>query len=42
MPVQYGADDLEIQMQVKDVFDPNWVLNPAKVFPFDVSAGRRE
>jgi len=41
MPAQYGADDLEIQMQVKDVFDPAWVLNPAKVFPLDVSAERR-
>ena len=20
-------------MAVKDVFDPNWLLNPAKVFP---------
>jgi len=41
MPAQYGPDDLEIQMQVKDVFDPKWVLNPAKVFPLDASAGRR-
>ena len=41
MPAQYSADDLEIQMQVKDVFDPTWVLNPAKVFPLDASAGRR-
>jgi len=41
MPAQYSPDDLEIQMQVKDVFDPAWVLNPAKVFPLAVSAGRR-
>jgi glycolate oxidase len=41
MPYQYGIDDLEAQMQVKDVFDPGWLLNPAKVFPLDVSAGRR-
>ncbi|GGD26240.1 FAD-linked oxidase C-terminal domain-containing protein [Sinisalibacter lacisalsi] len=41
MTAQYGADDLEIQMQVKDVFDPQWILNPAKVFPLEVSAGRR-
>ncbi len=41
MTAQYGAEDLEIQMQVKDVFDPTWVLNPAKVFPLDASAGRR-
>ncbi|SMH50074.1 FAD-linked oxidase C-terminal domain-containing protein [Maritimibacter sp. HL-12] len=41
MTAQYGADDLEIQMQVKDVFDPQWLLNPAKVFPLEASAGRR-
>jgi glycolate oxidase len=41
MVAQYGADDLEIQMQVKDVFDPGWGLNPAKVFPLDLSAARR-
>ncbi|APX89597.1 FAD-binding oxidoreductase [Brevirhabdus pacifica] len=39
---QYDPADLEAQMWVKDVFDPNWLLNPAKVFPLRVSAGRRE
>ncbi|MEM6440013.1 MAG: FAD-linked oxidase C-terminal domain-containing protein [Pseudomonadota bacterium] len=38
---QYGGDDLDVQMAVKDVFDPGWLLNPAKVFPLDASAGRR-
>lgn len=38
---QYSAPDLEAQMAVKDVFDPDWLLNPAKVFPLDVSAARR-
>jgi glycolate oxidase len=38
---QYTADDLEAQLKVKDVFDPNWLLNPAKVFPLVVTAGRR-
>ena len=38
---QYAAADLETQMRVKDVFDPQWLLNPAKVFPLDVSAERR-
>ncbi|MFD0978824.1 FAD-linked oxidase C-terminal domain-containing protein [Tropicimonas aquimaris] len=38
---QYGAEDLEIQMAVKDVFDPHWLLNPAKVFPLQASQGRR-
>jgi glycolate oxidase len=28
-------------MQVKDVFDPTWLLNPSKVFPLQVSAQRR-
>jgi glycolate oxidase len=41
MGVQYAPDDLEAQMRVKDVFDPKWLLNPAKVFPLGVSAGRR-
>src|SRR5690606_13009428 len=38
MVVQYAPEDLEAQMRVKDVFDPNWSLNPAKVFPLHVSA----
>ena len=41
MPVQFSPSDLEAQMRVKDVFDPRWLLNPAKVFPLDASAGRR-
>ena len=41
MRVQFDAADLEAQMAVKDVFDPKWLLNPAKVFPLAVSAGRR-
>lgn len=41
MEVQFAAPDLEAQMRVKDVFDPGWLLNPAKVFPLAVSAGRR-
>jgi glycolate oxidase len=41
MEVQFAPDDLEAQMRVKDVFDPRWLLNPAKVFPLHVSAGRR-
>ncbi|WP_425044951.1 FAD-linked oxidase C-terminal domain-containing protein [Primorskyibacter sp. S87] len=38
---QYAAEDLEAQMRVKDVFDPHWFLNPAKVFPLAVSKSRR-
>jgi glycolate oxidase len=41
MTVQFSADDLEAQLRVKDVFDPKWLLNPAKVFPLHVTAGRR-
>ncbi len=41
MTVQFAPDDLEAQLRVKDVFDPKWLLNPAKVFPLQVTAGRR-
>lgn len=38
---QFTPDDLDIQMSVKDVFDPLWLLNPAKVFPLAASDARR-
>ncbi|MFY0616354.1 FAD-linked oxidase C-terminal domain-containing protein [Shimia sp.] len=38
---QYAPADLDIQMAVKDVFDPKWLLNPAKVFPLASSETRR-
>ncbi len=41
MLVQYSNSDLEAQMAVKDVFDPAWLLNPAKVFPLASSVSRR-
>ena len=41
MPCQYNGADLEAQMRVKDVFDPDWLLNPAKVFPLESSKARR-
>ncbi|MGR3757901.1 MAG: FAD-linked oxidase C-terminal domain-containing protein [Tranquillimonas sp.] len=41
MTAQYAPADLEAQMRVKDVFDPKWLLNPAKVFPLETSAPRR-
>ena len=41
MTDQYAPEDLTIQMDVKDVFDPHWLLNPAKVFPLHVSETRR-
>ena len=41
MTDQYAPEDLEIQMAVKDVFDPKWLLNPAKVFPLAASEAHR-
>lgn len=41
MTHQYAPADLEAQMAVKDVFDPKWLLNPAKVFPLAISEARR-
>ena len=41
MAVQFAPADMEAQMRVKDVFDPAWLLNPAKVFPLESSAARR-
>ena len=38
---QYGQGDLQAQMAVKDVFDPKWLLNPAKVFPLELTESRR-
>jgi glycolate oxidase len=37
MPYQFSPVDLAQQMRLKSVFDPKWLLNPAKVFPL---AGR--
>jgi glycolate oxidase len=37
MPHQFTPQDLAQQMRVRAVFDPDWRLNPAKVFPL---AGR--
>ena len=41
MNVQYNPADLEAQMAIKDIFDPAWLLNAAKVFPLDTSDTRR-
>ncbi len=41
MTHQYSPSDLEAQLKVKDVFDPKWLLNPAKVFPLAVTETRR-
>ncbi|WP_371168065.1 FAD-linked oxidase C-terminal domain-containing protein [Aliiroseovarius sp. 2305UL8-7] len=41
MVSQYNQLDLDIQLAVKDVFDPAWILNPAKVFPLSATQSRR-
>ncbi|MHA1559690.1 MAG: FAD-linked oxidase C-terminal domain-containing protein [Alphaproteobacteria bacterium] len=35
MTVQFNQPDLDQQMRVRAVFDPGWLLNPAKVFPLE-------
>ncbi len=35
MRIQFDTVDLDAQMRLKSVFDPDWLLNPAKVFPLD-------
>ena len=32
---QYSRSDLDQQMMVRKAFDPDWILNPSKVFPLD-------
>ncbi len=41
MTSQFTAEDIEAQLWVKDVFDPAWLLNPAKVFPLGATESRR-
>ena len=41
MSVQFTDADMEAQLRVKDVFDPAWLLNAAKVFPLHITASRR-
>ncbi|HEY1412424.1 MAG TPA: FAD-linked oxidase C-terminal domain-containing protein, partial [Rhodopila sp.] len=33
MPVQFQAHELQQQRDLKSAFDPDWLLNPSKVFP---------
>jgi glycolate oxidase len=35
MRVQFSETDLMQQMRIKTLFDPAWLLNPAKVFPLE-------
>lgn len=41
MTSQFTPQDMEAQLWVKDVFDPAWLLNPAKVFPLLITETRR-
>lgn len=42
MATQFTREDMEVQLRVKDVFDPDWLLNPSKVFPLSVTEARRK
>jgi glycolate oxidase len=42
MRAQFTQTDLGLQMRIKTVFDPKWLLNPAKVFPLDGREAARE
>ncbi len=33
---QFNPTDLAQQVRIKTIFDPKWLLNPAKVFPLDM------
>ena len=39
MHVQFTPEELGLQLAIKTVFDPDWLLNPAKVFPLDIRTG---
>jgi glycolate oxidase len=35
MTSQFTSGELALQMRIKTVFDPQWLLNPHKVFPLE-------
>ena len=35
MPVQFNPTELALQRRIKSAFDPDWLLNPSKVFPLE-------
>jgi len=41
MPAQFTATELEQQRRVKSAFDPDWLLNPNKVFPLSPPVAAR-
>jgi glycolate oxidase len=41
MPVQFDSHELDQQRRIKSAFDPEWLLNPSKVFPLaDTALGQ--
>jgi glycolate oxidase len=40
MGVQFSAADLAVQMRIKSVFDPQWLLNAGKVFPLEAAEAK--
>jgi glycolate oxidase len=38
MPVQFTSIELEQQRRIKSAWDPDWLLNPSKVFPLQQAA----
>ncbi len=42
MGLQFDETDLYNQMRIKLIFDPNWDLNPDKVFPLEIAEKFRE
>ncbi len=41
MLYQYTQEDLDQQMAVRAAFDPEWILNPSKVFPFEARGNQK-
>jgi glycolate oxidase len=41
MRVQFSDADIAVQTRIKSVFDPDWLLNPGKVFPLDAQEAAR-
>jgi glycolate dehydrogenase FAD-linked subunit len=40
MGVQFSPADLAVQMRIKSVFDPQWLLNAGKVFPLEAAEAK--
>lgn len=40
MRVQFSETELALQMNIKAALDPQWLLNPAKVFPLEKRPGK--